>query len=528
MQALDFTRGAAGKSTTAPSYLSGRDALRSPIWWAALLVLLLNDHVLKGAGLLPAWLTGKLSDVVGLVVAPPLLCALAGARSRRAGVACFAAVAAVFAVVKISADAAELWCAMAAAFGLRWTMVADPTDLVGLCALPLAWRLCVRPRAAAVWRERGGLVLGAVACIATSGGGGPATWSGSGFVVNSTGADVEVRLRYYTGFLECSELDGRTPRIADPQAFGAGITFRLAPGETLPVDLRSVKEAAGIPDFGSYYDEPDERFPESNDCLLVLVQAEGLPSTLLWWSPLDVPVVAIPLSDADGLDEVATGAVDIVDSGAGLWLAPRGNVRVASVDRGPEPSGCPAAPPIEWSPGTPYLGIVEKVAALPEGCIEISGAPPYGSFTYCGPAAAFPVERGDEVTVTANAGGRQLHGVGWTLDLLHVVGRLELGLVTGTLEPLGCAGDRRDVGGYSVPARLVLDPAFGDVALLPGESAVVPVAGGEAHVFVGRAEHVIAAPACETDPYGYELPCSSPLVTSADVAVLFVTEGGAP
>ena len=39
-------------------------------------VLALNDHVLKGADLLPSWLTGKLSDFAGLLFFPLLLQAL--------------------------------------------------------------------------------------------------------------------------------------------------------------------------------------------------------------------------------------------------------------------------------------------------------------------------------------------------------------------------------------------------------------------------------------------------------------------
>ena len=46
-------------------------ALASPGFVLALVVLVLNDHVLKQA--YPGWVTGKLSDVAGLVVAPLLL-----------------------------------------------------------------------------------------------------------------------------------------------------------------------------------------------------------------------------------------------------------------------------------------------------------------------------------------------------------------------------------------------------------------------------------------------------------------------
>jgi outer membrane protein assembly factor BamB len=54
------------------------------LWWLALLVVLLNDHVLQGAGVLPGALTGKLSDVAGLVLVPALVASLARARSRSA------------------------------------------------------------------------------------------------------------------------------------------------------------------------------------------------------------------------------------------------------------------------------------------------------------------------------------------------------------------------------------------------------------------------------------------------------------
>src|SRR5688572_756580 len=86
--------------------LPGPSPLSRPAWWVALALLLINDHLLKGSGLLPGWLTGKLSDVAGLLMAPPLLVVLAGARARAARLACFAAVALVFAAIKLHAPAA--------------------------------------------------------------------------------------------------------------------------------------------------------------------------------------------------------------------------------------------------------------------------------------------------------------------------------------------------------------------------------------------------------------------------------------
>ena len=115
-----------------------------PLPLAAVLVLAVNDHWLKGAGLLPTALAGKLSDFAGLFFFPMLLVALAqGAATlfslRRAQVRRWSlplatvATAIVFTLVKT-------WPAFNAAVGALWgPMVVDPTDLVALPMIALAW-----------------------------------------------------------------------------------------------------------------------------------------------------------------------------------------------------------------------------------------------------------------------------------------------------------------------------------------------------------------------------------------------------
>ncbi|MBX3251404.1 MAG: hypothetical protein KF901_29775 [Myxococcales bacterium] len=148
---------------------------RDPWWWAALVALVLNDHVLKHAGVLPGWLTGKLSDFVGLYVAPAVLVALLAGRAPRLA---FVATGVVFAAINLSRGAADLLEAM-----LPWQIWTDPSDLVALPMLWLAWRRHVGAadaapegaarssavaRAALRWRDRGALMLGALASVATS------------------------------------------------------------------------------------------------------------------------------------------------------------------------------------------------------------------------------------------------------------------------------------------------------------------------------------------------------------------------
>src|SRR5918995_4450814 len=98
------------------------DALRvlaSPVFVLALVVLVLNDHVLKQAW--PGWVTGKLSDVAGLVVAPLLLAAvLTLVRTPRAVTVALGATGAGFVVCKMSA-------AGAAVTSSAWSLLGTPT-----------------------------------------------------------------------------------------------------------------------------------------------------------------------------------------------------------------------------------------------------------------------------------------------------------------------------------------------------------------------------------------------------------------
>ncbi|MFF5177469.1 hypothetical protein ACFY2Q_05520 [Micromonospora sp. NPDC000316] len=117
-----------------------------PVTLLALVVLVVNDHVLKVA--FPGWVTGKLSDVAGLVLAPPLVAVLVTLLvprlpGRVAALVGLATVGVGFAVLKSSGYAAELassaWTALAGPSLVR----ADWTDLLTLPALGLSgwtWR----------------------------------------------------------------------------------------------------------------------------------------------------------------------------------------------------------------------------------------------------------------------------------------------------------------------------------------------------------------------------------------------------
>jgi hypothetical protein len=136
------------------------DALLSPVALAAVALLVVNDHVLKQA--YPGWVTGKLSDVAGLVFFPLLLVSAWEIMARRdpsrraLAVAC-AATALVFVAIKLWPPAGIgyrwglamfQWPFRALAAAVRGaglpglapvSLVRDPTDLLALPALAVAW-----------------------------------------------------------------------------------------------------------------------------------------------------------------------------------------------------------------------------------------------------------------------------------------------------------------------------------------------------------------------------------------------------
>jgi hypothetical protein len=127
--------------------------LLAPIPLVLLGVLVTNDWVLKPTSL-PAWLTGKLSDFAGLAVFPlvataafDLILLLAwklGARVdftlRRWKLATAIALTAIgFIAMKLVPDVALAIARVLGALVGHSRIVADPTDLIALPALGVAW-----------------------------------------------------------------------------------------------------------------------------------------------------------------------------------------------------------------------------------------------------------------------------------------------------------------------------------------------------------------------------------------------------
>ncbi|MBV1851659.1 hypothetical protein [Catellatospora tritici] len=125
-----------------------RDALGRALAWLAhpvsltgLALLPLNDHLLKAW--YPGPVTGKLSDLAGMLMFPPLLACLLALVPRLSvrvlGPAALALTGAGFTLVKATSEgaraASQAWSALHGPSAIR----ADATDLIALPALALAW-----------------------------------------------------------------------------------------------------------------------------------------------------------------------------------------------------------------------------------------------------------------------------------------------------------------------------------------------------------------------------------------------------
>lgn len=149
--------------------------LGSPLWIGSLGVLVLNDHFLKGSGLLPGDVTGKLSDVAGMFVAPPLFALLMRVRTRRGMALAHTAVGVGFTALELSSVLTARLDAVYQLFGRHWVSTRDWTDLLVLPLLVISYVVASRPaqpqRLQLSPRRARDLLLagvGVLACVATS------------------------------------------------------------------------------------------------------------------------------------------------------------------------------------------------------------------------------------------------------------------------------------------------------------------------------------------------------------------------
>jgi hypothetical protein len=491
--------------------LAAHRALMHPLWLGALALLVINDHLLKGSGHLPGWLTGKLSDFAGLVVAPALLAALLRLSSRRGLFAAHVATGGVFAAIKIFPDAARAFEALTALTPFPWSITVDPTDLLALPALAVAWRVLVpamaRPLPERPVAYRIAAIGGSLACAATSRPSDPCPpdvcnslpEETASLVIGNATVDqrlVRVRRLKESVRVECAAVLADPEHNLSRELFGPAETWLLDPSRGLPL--------------------------QNNACDAYLVDADGMAPTLLAWSVSQFPPQTVSTS-TNAPDPDRTILMQL-DANGKLALAEHPAVFPAPpLEHEPPTAQCQTPESgvgVDWSEPLPGPHTLVDIVSSPDGCHALQFAAE--AYYVCVPQAALPFKPGDLIDIEAlpvsggsfpEAGERapladilRISGPTHTVLVVrgNVLARHELAktgepLTEPTIEaePLaGCPGAHDECGGLSMPLDISLlgDHVSGVDFVRAG--GTVTLADGYGTLHVVRAE---AMPVRDTD-----------------------------
>lgn len=509
------------------SELHPERALVTPVWLAALVVLALNDHLLKGSGLLPGAITGKLSDFAGMIVAPVLLAAVLRVRTRRGLALCCAAVGAVFAGINVSPAIADAWSWLMS-FAIPWHITVDPTDLVALPALALGWRALVpamtRPLPALPgWlpqtAQASAIAVGGFLCMATSEGGPPPDdWPPPQeevgttdpddymdiqvdvYLNNATAGDIRVRTRPLRSdvLFDCLAVEEDPGLLLSESLFGEGQTVLLPPSTNV-----------GVRDIGL-----------TRNCYAVRVEGDAFAAPfVLFWRADDIPTTLID-GDIDDPSLHTIGAVLL-----GLDADQRVVVQDAHrpvvfdvVETIPADAFVPGSDEerLVWS-DPPYGDHqLTSVELSPDGCVVARVDGDVSNWYLCVPGGAFPFAAGEWIQVADSAGAldiRRIPDPQAPIAVSEAVLSLSRGAALPNITDLVLAG-KPD---FSVP--IAPEPVCGTVSrpdditarfedgevvhLLPGESTTLAGAGRSLTLWVAHAEdRVVLDSECAEGPDG--------------------------
>jgi len=304
-------------------------------------------------------------------------------------------------------------------------LTVDPTDLVALPMVLVAWRLGRRPPVPALRRHvpapprplpaglRPAVALGSVACLASPGPP-PAEemWQAEAALINDSEEPADVRIRWLNGTMGCDpELLDHLQGALSMEVFGDGRTYALGPGDFAPLDQP----------FPAVFDEVDPTdptmgpFPDADACRrIALIAAPGLEPTAVVWGRTGIRF--FPL---DG-DPEAAGIPTVRLRGGATFreLEVTFGDEIAVVPLAAAARRCAAAPelPAVWtSVGEPsdganrrIRGVLSGIAALGVGCRRLSveqDGPTMATLDVClPPALPFPFEVGDLVELTVGPG----------------------------------------------------------------------------------------------------------------------------
>jgi hypothetical protein len=489
------------------------------VWWAALLLLALNDHVLKGSGVLAASWTGKLSDFAGMIVAPPLVALLlgaltpapaqrGGAHRRRTPLLASLLVGAGLCAIDLSHDASQLLQGVLAALGLPSRLWPDPSDLWALVVLPIGYALSRVPSGrnalrerrqllASPWLPRAAVALGACACLATAGidekEGGDDKRTDVPELENATDAPIAVVLSATDGIGGCALYRNDRIGVLTRSAFGEARVVTIEAGKRVPLTTAG----KDVLDCGA----AALRLPDGSD-------------EFVFWRDLKAIESFVPPADDRRQKRrvVISGTKDRFDIEIGEELA-----RFDIDKEPPEPSCDPIAaePTLEWSPLADAQGFfrLSEIRTTDDGCFELDWLSPNADTEVdtqrlCVPDWAFPFEQDEVLAITQQVddeGARVLHigridddKLKTELVIWNGVSKAGNSRIDG-IQPVDCVGAVTACGAYVRPVELKVHGR--DETLRVGEEADVKGDGAKTtRVLAGIGRDVgWPAPDCEGD-----------------------------
>lgn len=514
-------------------------ALLTATWVFALALLAVNDHVLKGAGVLPGALTGKLSDFAGMIVAPVLLAVLLRVRSRRGLLLCHAAVGAVFAGINVSPALAAAWTRLMAPIW-PWHITVDPTDLVAIPALALGWRALVpamtRPASTlAPWlpaaAQASAVAVGGFLCVATSDDTGEPWMDDTGvtgedggdtdyedltadvYLHNAGNADIRVRTRPLRPEvqLDCSGVDEAPGVLLAESLFGEGQTVLLPPSTNTAVrDMADVR-----------------------DCYAVRVEGDTFAAPfVLFWRASQIPATTIDGDIDDPLQHTQGAVLLATDADDRVFVEASRRPIVFPIEAPPADAFVPGddGSRLTWS--DPPLGDhrLAGVELGPDGCLAVTVDDAPTRWYLCAPEGAFPFVAEQWVHIEKQADALEIRGIVGPQDPVPAPAvqlTLARGAALPTISGLSLAADtdfsaalapEPVCGTVSRPATITARPEGGEVAHIDaGASMAIEVPDGTLTLWVAHAEQrVVLDPTCAEGPDG--------LGADLEVIALFVAD----
>ena len=445
------------------------------MWISALLVLLVNDHLLKGSSL-PNWLTGKLSDFAGPIVAAVLLAVALRIRSNRGWLLAHLATALGFAAINVSPGCATWVEQLSALTPFPWVITVDPTDLVGLLALPVSLLVLGRAneREGAVvsawrtWTRRISIPVSAIACMATSAPQEPQEpfqnfpdEPGALAIGNETDEARLIRVRSLreTVEIDCDAVLADPSHALSRDLFGAAETWFLEARRALPlVNSKS-----------------------TGRCSAYLIETEGMPPTLLAWDHSEFSDGLVPTT-TDTRDERMARIAEAGETFLNLQHETAAYLRTPDYATGT----CEIAPAtvgVDWSTSSGTREITEIVTA-PNGCHEVVFAQG-ADLVLCIPAD-LPFSVGETISIATSTlfdGSRTADAIALTSDTraLQVVRGSVLPAGTSRVEALESCSLQHDECGNSVRAARIHIGESDEVFANSGETIALPD-GTELHL----------------------------------------------